>query len=349
MTIAEKLQNFVLSGKDHLPFSGSILVQEGQNTHYKEGFGYANRSEKLQITPSTKFGMASGCKIFTSLSISQLVQAGRLSFNTRLKDVLIAPFPHFHPDITIHQLLTHTSGIPDYFDEEIMDDFEELWKQVPMYSIKTPKDFLPMFQQEKMKFTPGSSFAYNNAGYILLGLVVEEISGQAFPEYVQKHIFNVCEMTDSGYYRMDQLPEHTALGYIDNVEMDTWKTNIYSVPIIGGSDGGAFTSVIDLVKFWDGLMNGKLLNKTFLDQILCPHVESGEEMAYGYGIWISKEKGEISKYLLFGYDPGVRMHSSFHVKTKIQTHILSNIEQSVYPIGSYVDELFADIKAHQNL
>lgn len=342
MNVSEKIKNSVSNCAEKLPFSGSVLVQEDQKIHFKEGFGYSNRSEKLKITPSTKFGMASGCKIFTSVSICQLVQAKKLSFDTPLKDVLNVPFPNFHPDITIHQLLTHTSGIPDYFDEEIMDDFEDLWKQVPMYSIKTPKDFLPMFQKENMKFTPGSKFAYNNSGFILLGLVVEEVTGQAFLEYVQEHIFDVCEMTDSGYYRMDQLPEHTALGYIDNLEMDTWKTNIYSVPVVGGPDGGAFTTVIDLVKFWDGLLNLKLINKDYLDKLFFPHVDSGEETAYGYGVWILKQKGEVLKYFIFGFDPGVRMHSSLNVKTNIQTHILSNIEQSVYPIVSDVDELFAD-------
>ena len=294
MNISEEIKKAVLNCEEKLSFSGSILVQEDHEIHFKEGFGYSNRSEKLRVTPTTRFGMASGCKIFTAVSICQLVQNKKLSFDAKLKDVLQVPLPNFHPEITIHQLLTHTSGIPDYFDEEIMDDFEDLWKQVPMYSITTPKDFLPMFQKENMKFSPGSKFAYNNSGFILLGLVVEEVTGQAFPEYVQKHIFDVCGMTDSGYYRMDQLPEHTALGYIDDVDMKTWKTNIYSVPVIGGPDGGAFTTVIDLAKFWNGLMNMKLLSKDYRDKLLFLTLKVEKKWLMVTAFGFQKNKG---KYL----------------------------------------------------
>ncbi len=342
LNISEIVHKTVLEYDEKCTFSGSVLVQRAEEVYLKEGYGYANRSECLPVTSTTRFGMASGCKIFTSVAICQLVENKKLEFDTKLKDVLKVPLPNFDEEITIHQLLTHTSGVPDYFDEDIMEDFEDLWKDVPMYSMTTPNDFLPLFQQENMKFSPGSKFSYNNSGFILLGLVVEEITGQVFSDYVQEYIFDVCEMTASGYYRMDQLPKDTALGYIDDVDMKTWKTNFYSVPVIGGPDGGAFTTVIDLTKFWNGLMNMKLLTREYRDELLFPHVESGENMAYGYGVWISKEQGEVLKYLIFGFDPGVRMHSSVNVKTNIQTHILANAEQSVYPIVLSIDEFYAD-------
>ncbi|MGM7721821.1 serine hydrolase domain-containing protein [Metabacillus sp. Hm71] len=340
MELSRKIEEFVKSYYNRLPFSGAVLIK-GEQTRYEGEFGLANRSEQIAITSRTRFGMASGCKIFTSVAICQLVEKGLLTFDTHLKDCLPISFPHFHPDITIHHLLTHTSGIPDYFDEEVMSDFEELWKAVPMYSIRSPYDFLPMFQDNPMKFEPGKKFSYSNAGFILLGLIVEKVSGMSFPDYVKEHIFRACDMSDSGYFRMDQLPERTALGYIDSDEDHTWKTNIYSVPIVGGPDGGAFTTVLDLDKFWNGLWDGKLLNKEYRERLLTPHENSKNDLYYGYGVWILKKEDEIYKFFIFGFDPGVRMHSSVNVKLKTQTHILSNIEQNVVPIVMEVDKLFS--------
>ncbi|MCY8233441.1 serine hydrolase domain-containing protein [Priestia endophytica] len=346
MKILNYIKGIILENSEELPFSGSVLIENKHGVFLKEGFGYANRNEKLAINPSTIFAMASGCKIFTSVAISRLVEDGKLTFDTYLKDCLDIEFPNFSPDITIHHLLTHTSGIPDYFDEEVMEDFEELWREIPMYSITSPNAFLPMFQDHKMKFEPGTKFSYSNSGFIVLGLLVEKLAGVSFSEYIKNHIFKVCGMTNSGYYRMDQLPPNTALGYIDDKESGSWRTNIYSVPVVGGPDGGAFTTVEDLSLFWKALMGGELLSSDYLNTLLTPHVKSNDSTSYGYGVWIMTEKDEILKYAILGFDPGVRMHSSVNIKNNVQTHILSNIEQSIYPIVSLVDEVFNDNSSH---
>ncbi|MET7019871.1 serine hydrolase domain-containing protein [Bacillus mycoides] len=342
MIISGEIKEFIKNYDDKLPFSGAILIQNEKKI-FEDGFGYANRSEQIFNTSRTRFGMASGCKIFTAVAICQLVEKGVLTFDTCLKECLEDSFPHFYEGITIHHLLTHTSGIPDYFDEEEMDDFEDLWKDTPMYSIKSPADFLPMFQNYHMKFNPGSKFSYSNAGYILLGLIVEKLTGMKFAEYVKENIFQVCGMSDSGYFRMDQLPERTALGYIDNKDDNTWRTNIYSVPIVGGPDGGAFTTVLDLGEFWNGLFNGKLLNKEYTNQLLTPYVKNNS-LHYGYGVWISMENDEILKYFVFGFDPGVRVHSSVNAKSKMQFHIMSNVERNVVPLKSGIDKLISEKK-----
>ncbi|MEK3889662.1 serine hydrolase domain-containing protein [Bacillus sp. FSL K6-3431] len=338
MENSKNIEELVMNIDDRLPFSGAILIQSEQNI-FEGGFGYANRSEQIPISSLTRFGMASGCKVFTSVAICQLVEKGILTFETCLKDCLEIPFPHFHPNITIHHLLTHTSGIPDYFDEEVMSDFEELWKAIPVYSIKSPNDFLPMFQDDRMKFDPGSKFSYSNAGFILLGLILEKVTGMTFPEYVRENIFGVCDMSDSGYFRMDQLPERTALGYIDSEDDNTWRTNIYSVPIVGGPDGGAYTTVLDLSKFWDGLLNMKLLGREYTDKLLTPYVKSNKNIYYGYGVWISMKNDDVLEYFILGFDPGVRMHSSVNVKMKIQSHVMSNIDQSIGEIVAGIDKL----------
>lgn len=318
-----------------MPFSGSVLVR-GMGEAFEQGYGYANRSERIPNESNTRFGIASGCKIFTSVAICQLVQEGALSFDSYLKDCVDITFPYFDPQITIHHLLTHSAGIPDYFDEEFMDDFEELWKDLPMYSMQSPRDFLPLFQNSPMKFPPGERFSYNNAGFILLGLVVEQISGLEFSDYVEKIIFQRAGMSDSGYFRLDQLPERTAIGYIDG-EL-SWKTNMYSLPIKGGPDGGAFTTVHDLGRFWDALLNDQLLSRQYTELLLTPYIQEDDQTYYGYGVWISMRNSAIFKYFVMGSDPGVIMQSSVYVKDYIHAHIIGNINKGAGMIASKIDE-----------
>lgn len=336
MSLLTSVEEIINSHNQSSPFSGAILVQ-AMGDRFEQGYGYANRSDQIPNSSNTRFGIASGCKIFTAVAICQLVQDGLLSFDSYLKDCLDFSFPNFDPEITIHHLLTHSSGVPDYFDEEFMSDFEEIWKQYSMYSMQAPKDFLPLFQNEQMKFSPGEKFSYNNAGFILLGLVVEQITRIEFTEYVDKNIFQRSGMLDSGYFRMDQLPERTAIGYIDGDQ--TWRTNIYSLPIKGGPDGGAFTTVHDLSRFWEALIHNHLLSQEYTDILLTPQIQEAGHTYYGYGVWIIKTEDKIFKHFVMGSDPGVIMQSSLYAENKIHAHIIGNINNGAGMIASKLDEL----------
>jgi CubicO group peptidase (beta-lactamase class C family) len=322
------------------PFSGVVWVKERSKIVFSKSYGFANRSEAIPNTLNTRFATASGTKIFTSAAICQLVEKNLLTFDTPLKDCLNIPFPTFDPAISVHHLLTHSSGIPDYFDEAVMDDYEDLWKERPMYSICTLKDFLPMFQDRAMEFAPGERFSYNNAGYILLGLIVEQVSKLSFQEYVETNIFATCDMTDSGFFSMDCLPPRTAYGYIqksdshsERLRQREWRTNIYALPVIGGSDGGAFTTVGDMKKFWQVLMTHQLLSEASLKQMLTPHILTGAQSSskanfyYGYGIWIAKQEDVLS-YHMFGGDPGVSFYSGMYADRDIQITLMGNIVNS---------------------
>lgn len=240
--------------------------------------------------------------------------------------------------MTIHHLLTHTSGIHDYFDEEVMDDFEELWQNNPMYHVKGLKDFLPMFQNEVMMFQPGERFHYNNAGYILLGLIVEELTGLEFTEYIDKNIFLPCEMKNSGYFSMDQLPKNTALGYIDE-ENGAWRTNVYSLPIKGSADGGAYITTSDMFRFWEGLFSNQLLKQEYTNLLLETHIATENDGEYyGYGIWIRKKNDAIFKYHLMGYDPGVSFNSAVYPAKRLRTVITSNKGMGPYHITRAIEK-----------
>ncbi len=219
-----------------------------------------------------------------------------------------------------------------------MDDFEELWVTKPMYHIRKLKDFLPLFQDEPMKEEVGESFHYNNAGYILLGLIVEQASGLEFSEYIQAYIFNKANMTESGYFAMDSLPQNTALGYIDKTD-GTWKTNIYSLPVKGGSDGGAFVTANDMAKLWKTLMNYQLLNEAYTNKLLSSHTQVNEDEYYGYGVWINKAtENNIFKYHVMGYDPGISFHSAHYPDLSINVVVCSNKSDGAFDVMSGIEE-----------
>ncbi|EJS68494.1 serine hydrolase domain-containing protein [Bacillus wiedmannii] len=324
MKTKDQIDSIVKEIHRHIDYSGVILVKEEKGLVYEEAFGYANRNECINNTLQTKFGIASGCKIFTAIGICQLVEKGVITFQTKLKECLSIKFPNFNEDITIHHLLTHSSGIPDYFDESILDNFEDLWKETPMYLLKSLKDFLPLFQSRSMMFAPGSKFHYNNAGFIILGLIIEEQTGLKFTEYIEKNIFKPIGMNDSGYFSLDTLPRYTALGYIKDETNQNWRTNIYSIPIIGGSDGGAFITAPDMLKFWEALFNFEIISREYTKILLTPHIQVNNNQSYGYGIWIETRENEIFKYHVMGYDPGVSFRSAVYLGLGITVVIPSN-------------------------
>ncbi|TVX89697.1 serine hydrolase domain-containing protein [Paenibacillus agilis] len=320
-----------------LNFSGAVFVKQGDSILAHRSYGYANRSDEIPNKMDTRFGIASGCKIFTAIAIAQLVEQGKLSFDTTLKECLQVSFPHFDDNITVHHLLTHTSGVPDYFDEEEMDDFEQLWITTPMYHVRRLHDFLPLFQHKPMKFPVGSRFHYNNTGFILLGLIVEQASGMSFSDYVQKNIFDKAGMVDSGYFESDRLPARTALGYIDLPD-GGWRTNIYALPAKGGSDGGAYVTAADMARLWDALMNHQLLSKETTDLLLREHTEAEKNFSYGYGVWLQKNAEGSLYYVLMGYDPGVNFRTAFYPERSLSIVVCSNQSGGAYEMLSTIED-----------
>lgn len=316
------------------PFSGVVQVRVGGDVVFADGFGYSNRAGAIPNSVGTRFATASGTKTFTGIAVCQLIEAGHLLPETRLVDAIDHDFPHFDPAITIHQLLTHTSGAPDYFDEEMLDaqaDFAAAFGDLPVYRVRAPSDLLPLFQSEPMKFEPGGRFSYNNGGYVLLGLAVEAASGMAYADYVERHIFVRAGMTNSGFFEMNALPPHTAYGYLDD-----GRTNIYEVPIKGMPDGGAFVTAWDMSSFWDALLGHRLFGPEMTATFLHPHVATDpggdDERRYGYGLLMATKDGAVSRYTVTGADPGVAFLSAHFVDDDIELTILGNTESEAWPL-----------------
>jgi CubicO group peptidase (beta-lactamase class C family) len=303
-------------------------------------FGHADRANRIPNAIDTRFAMASGCKGFTAAAIWLLIDAGQVELETPLSACVSSRQFHFGDRITIGQLLNHTSGIPDYFSEELESDYGALWRQRPSYSMKTTRDFLPLFEAAPMKGQPGQGFLYNNAGFILLGLVVEELTGRDFRAFVAERIFDRCGMSRSGYFALDALPEKCAVGYLSPDPTD-YHTNIYAVPAIGGPDGGAFTTVADMRRFWNSLLSGRLVKPESVARMIASSTRVSAEYAdrfYGYGVWL-RQTPEGWIVSLEGGDPGVALETQVWIDRGIVTTVLSNVTYGAEEVSKAVSEL----------
>ena len=314
---------------DETRFSGVIFIKLDGNVEFENAYGYADRSNKIRNTVDTRFGIASGTKFLTALGIGKLIDRGELSLASKLCDCVNIDFPHISKDVTIHHLLTHTSGVYDYYDEELVEDSDTFQLDIPCFELKGLKDYIPLFRDGEMKFNPGERFSYSNGGFILLGIVIEEISGTSYTDFIQENIFESCEMNDSGFFAMDRLPERTAFGYIDGE--DGWRTNIFNLPIVGSSDGGAFTTVKDLDKLWGGFFEGKILSKQLTQLFLEKAVKDKDNRFYGHGIWIYHEEGVDPVHYLIGWDAGVSFRSTCPAKDSVIT-VISNTSAGAWAI-----------------
>ena len=314
-------------------FSGVVSVRQHGRVLYERAAGYADRSNRIANTLDTRFGIASGTKFFTALAIGKLIAARKLDFSTRLRDCLALDFPRYSPEITIRQLLTHTSGIPDYYDEEQVTDPDHFFLSRPWYELKGPRDYLAVFPDEPMKFPPGTRFSYSNSGYILLGVVIEELTGLKYQDYVEQAIFRAIGMNRSGYFAFNRLPEQTALGYIE--EADGWRTNIYNLPIVGASDGGAYTTVRDLATLWQAFWANEILPQELVEIYATPYVKADmedENSYYGYGLWIDVEPGGQREVYMIGDDAGVSFLSTVKRASDLQVTVISNTSNGAWPV-----------------
>lgn len=329
-------QNITALMRQH-EISGTVRVTQSEQPLLETAHGYANRTYNIPNQHSTRFGIASGCKLFTAVAILRLVENNQLALEDEVSSFLVLDGIDLE-GVTIHHLLTHTSGIVDYFDEETMDDFEELFTTFPMYRLRTPRDFLQLIGNRPRVNEAGVRFQYNNLGYVLLGMLIETISGQSFPEFIQHHIFDRAQMKQSGYFSFDALPEDTAIGYIDQTN-GSWRTNQYALPVIGGPDGGAFVTADDLERFWQALTSHALLSRSFTELLFQPHVIERETSGYGYGVWLELTgAGVIWKYHIMGYDPGVSCHSAYYPHDATIVSVLCNQSKGAYTISKAVEE-----------
>lgn len=314
-------------------FSGVVSIRRSGDVLYRKAFGFADLPNQIPNEDVTKFATASAGKAFVANGILKLIEQQKLAFDSCIGDILDFDLNQIDPKITIKQLLNHTSGIPDYFDESIMENYADLFIDYPSYKIRTSMDLLPLFIDKPMMYPRGDKFQYNNTGFAVLGLVIEKITGLPFDKYLDTEVFAACGMVNTGYYELDRLPAKCANAYIFDEVNQEYYTNIYSVDAKGTGAGGAFTTVIDVEKFWDGLNSGKIIGESMLKLMQSPQVD---EQSYGYGLWMQKLPNGKSLPYFQGYDPGVSFKSSYDTENHLSITLISNFGQNVWSLHDLI-------------
>ncbi len=292
-------------------FSGVVSVRLGAELEFDRAYGYADRANAIENTMRTRFGTASVTKGFTALAVCALIEEGELTLETPATEVLGELLPDLSPEMTIEHLLTHTSGVGDYYDEDVVTDFTDFHLPIPWFRLERPRDYLPLIADLPAQFPPGERFSYSNSGYVLLGVIVEELTGVPFQRFVEARIFDPAGMSESGFFRFDQLPESTALGYIEASD-GSWRTNVYNLPVVGGPDGGAFSTAADMARFWSSLHADRILGREWRERWLRPRISApSPSLFYGLGVWIHQRPDGQAIPFLQGEDAGVTF-SSLH-------------------------------------
>lgn len=323
------------------PFSGVVQVRHEGRVVFAEAFGLADRASRLPNSISTRFGTASGTKTFTAVATCRLIEAGALSLDTRLVEAVDVPLPQFDPGVTIHHLLTNTSGLPDYFDEGELDaqaDFEAAFGDLSLDRVRSPADVVPLFAGKPMKSPPGQRFHYNNGAYVLLGLIIERASGMAYADFVEEHVFARAGMKDAGFFEVDRLPPRTALGYLPDGRPNTGELTAKGMP-----DGGACVTAVDVAAFWDALLGGQLLGPEMVERMTRPQVAvdpgGDDRRHYGYGLWLTLADDAVARLTCSGADPGVAFVSSRFVAQHAELTVLGNTDADAWPMFAEIARL----------
>ncbi|MFJ1766164.1 serine hydrolase domain-containing protein [Amycolatopsis sp. NPDC088138] len=295
-------------------FSGVVLVSRGDETLVAEARGYAHRGYGVENTVDTRFAIASGTKGFTALVVVGLIAEGRLSLGTRARDVLGDDLPLIDDAVTIEHLLTHTSGIGDYCDEEA--------DPPPQPLLATSADYLAALDGFPQRSLPGKEFRYHNGAFAVLGLVAERIAGRPFPDLVRERVCEPAGMTGTAFLRSDALPGGTATGYLED-----GRTNVFSLPVVGFGDGGIYSSAPDFRRFWPAFLDGRIVPREWADRMLRPHADG-----YGLGFWLPWP-GAVR---LEGGDHGVTFRSTH--SGGVTATLISNDHRGGGPLLKQLDE-----------
>ena len=279
------IEDLIKKYYDYGQFNGSILVTENGKVILSKGYGYAEMEWKNPNTPDTKFRLASITKQFTAMLIMQLVEKGQISLDGKISDYL----PYYRKDIgekvTVQQLLTHTSGIYNYTnDPEVM--------QNRVRDNMSVEELVVNLCSKELDFEPGTKYNYSNSGYVILGAIIEEVTGKKYEDVLKENIFIPLKMTNSGYDHNSEIIENRASGYDKTMEGFIHSRYIdMSIPF---SAGALYSTVNDMFLWDQALYTDKLVSKETLQQIFTPHLEG-----YGFGWHISDvEIGNLKKNLI---------------------------------------------------
>ena len=282
--VVSELETFVQKLADADVFSGSVLLAKNGQTLFKKAYGVANKDFNAPNRVDTRFNLGSMNKMFTSVAIAQLVERGKLSFDDPLSKFLPDfPTKEAAEKIRIKHLLTHTSGLGSYFNQKFVESSRARFRTVD--------EFMTLAKDEKLAFEPGTRWAYSNTGMLVLGKVIEVVTGGSYFDYIRENVYKPAGMINSDSYELDLVNPNLAVGYEKEFTATgiRFRNNIFSHVIRGGPAGGGYSTVEDLLRFAVALRGGKLVGDGYVKQLLSPKPEINSP-GYGFGFQIDTER-----------------------------------------------------------
>ncbi len=313
----EEIDSLVRTFEARERFSGVVLVARNGEVLFRKACGLANREWEVPNTVDTKFRIGSLTKQFTSFLIMRLVELGKIDLGGKICDHL----PYYRGDtgtrITVHHLLTHTSGLPMFSRNPLPEE------RLGPYPVR---EFVEKYCSDDLGFEPGSRFLYSNCGYYILGAVIESVTGKTYEEALIQMILEPAGMTNTGYDHPEKILPRRASGYgIDNGVLFNARYQNMSIPFAAG----AMYSTVDDFLLWDkALSSGSLLSKKLTETMLSPHV-AGEN--YGYGWYVEKDTATdpARSVTVCSHGGGITQFNNLVVR-RIEERILIVVFSNVY-------------------
>jgi D-alanyl-D-alanine carboxypeptidase len=313
-------------------FSGTVLIAKDGIPILKNAYGMAHRSFRVPNKIDTKFNLGSMNKMFTAVAVLQLVEKGMLSLQDKIiQHVPDYPNKEIAEKITIQHLLMHSSGLGHYWTEEFNNASKDRFKKV--------EDYIPLFADQPLLFEPGMQYSYSNAGYMVLGLIIERVTGDDYFNYVMKNIYEPAGMVNTDAYETDHIIPNCAVGYTTyGAEPGTVKNNLFLHVVKGGPAGGGYSTVEDLLGFSNALLGHTLLAAEYTEILTTGKIDVDVNDRYAYGFRERFENG----HRIVGHGggfPGISSNLSMYTDLGYTVAILSNIDQGNHSIRLFIEEL----------
>jgi CubicO group peptidase (beta-lactamase class C family) len=308
-------------------FTGTVTIDQGDERTFERAYGFAHRAHEVPNTPATRFAIASGSKAFTALAVMRLVEEGTIALGDRVRPILGDDLPLIDDGVTVEQLLTHTSGIGDYLDEDADWEPEDYVLKSPVHALAQTEAFLAELDGYPQEFPPGERFKYCNGGFMVLALVAERASGVPYHDLVDREVCQRAGLVETAFLRSDDLPGDAALGYLF---ADGNRTNVLHLPVRGNGDGGIYTSASDLHRFWRAFTSGGIVAPDQVAAMIQPRNPMPEgTLSCGMGFLVHPTGSSI---VVIGGDAGVSFLSSHSPETQTTISVLGNSSNGAWPV-----------------
>jgi CubicO group peptidase (beta-lactamase class C family) len=279
-TLVKRIEETVVEQEENGNFSGTVLLAHHSKPILKMAAGYAIYPDILRNQVNTKFNLASVTKMLTAVAAMILVEQGKLKLHIPVS--VYDPGLPYANAITLHQLLTHTAGFDRYWNDAY---------RAARSDLRSIDDYLELFKDDALLFEPGTQHHYGNTGYVIIGALIEKVSGLSYYEYMKREIFQPCGMKDTDFYEMDMPISNCAIGYT----REGWfgptdgqlRSNQFIYGVKGSPSEHCFSTVDDLFLFLEKLTSYQVIGKPYVEQCFTPHAQDEKPgVNYGYGFHI---------------------------------------------------------------